>query len=387
MHPFDLYLPTRIIFGKGRITELPSAMHPYGKKVLLAYGGGSIKRSGLYDTVKTLLKDFEVFELGGIAPNPRISSVREGVKLCKDNGIDMILAVGGGSTIDCAKNIACGAKYDGDPWDLVIKPELVGEHIPLFDVLTLAATGSEYDAAAVITNEETNEKLTCWSNTFPVASICDPSYTCSVPASQTAAGAADILSHTFEQYLVKDGNMISDGFCETILRAVFANTPRAIENPNDEEARAQLMLASSFGCCGLLAMGRTPSPWVCHAIEHEVSAWHDITHGTGLAIITPHWMRYSLNADTAPRFAQYGINVWGLDAKADAMHNAEAAIARTEEFFRAIGIPPRLRDVGVDDTHFEEMADHIRSHWFGNLENAIRPVDRAGIIEILRSSL
>ena len=384
---YDLYLPTHLVFGKGRIAELGNLIKGYGKKVLLAYGGGSVKRIGLYDEAKKILADSgcDVVELGGIAPNPKIESVREGVALCKKEGVEFILSIGGGSVLDCAKAIALGANYDGDPWDLVKHPERVGKPLPVFDVITLAATGSEYDFGGVITNEETKEKLPV-NGCFPVASIMDPEYTFTVPANQTAAGVADIVSHTFEQYLVVEGNDVSDGFCETILKTVIKNAPICIKDPTNLEARSAMMLASSFGCCGLLAIGNMPSPWPCHAIEHEISAWHDITHGVGLAIITPHWMRYSLNEKTAPRFAQYAVNVWGMDPKGDVMELANAAIDKTAEFFASIGIPQRLSEVGVDDSHFEAMADHIPTCWWP-LSGALRPIDKAGVIEILRASL
>ena len=387
MEAFNLYLPTQLIFGKDRLGELKDMIAPYGKKVLLTYGGGSIKKIGLYDKVLEQLAGCEVFELSGIEPNPKIGSVRKGVEICKKESIDFIVAVGGGSVIDATKNIAAGAYYDGDPWDLVLDASKVKKAIPFFTVLTLAATGSEYDAGAVISNPETNEKMALMSpQVFPVASFCDPTLTFTVPAWHTAAGAADIMSHTFEQYLVAEGNIVTDGLCEAMLRTVIENTPKAIANPNDYDARSEIMLASSFGCCGLLAIGRTPSPWPCHGIEHEISAFTDITHGAGLAIITPHWMRYSLTEKTAPRFAQYGVRVWGLDPNAPAMETARKAIDKTAEFFSSIGIPAHLSDLGVTSEHFEEMADHVMSHWWP-LAGAIRPIDKAGVLEILNASL
>ena len=387
MEAFNLYLPTQLIFGKDRLGELKDKIAPYGKKVLLTYGGGSIKKIGLYDKVLEQLEGCEVFELAGIEPNPKIESVRKGVEICKKEGIDFIVAVGGGSVIDATKNIAAGAFYDGDPWDLVLDSSKIGRTVPFFVVLTLAATGSEYDGAGVISNPETNEKLFLGApNLFPVASFCDPTLTFTVPAWHTAAGAADIMSHTFEQYLVAEGNTVTDGLCEAMLRTVIENAPKAIANPSDYNARSELMLASSFGCCGLLAIGRTPSPWPCHGIEHEISAFTDITHGAGLAIITPRWMRYSLTEQTAPRFAQYGVRVWGLDPKVPAMETARKAIEKTAEFFVSIGIPAHLSDLGVTNEHFEEMADHLLSHWWP-LTGAIRPIDKAGVLEILNASL
>ena len=386
---YDLYMPTHLIFGKGRISELKDAVAGAGKKALITYGGGSVKRSGLFTRVKELLESAgcTVSEFGGVEPNPKITSVREGVSLCKDEGIDFVVAVGGGSVLDASKAICCGAMYPGDPWDLVLDAKKIKAYLPLFDVITLAATGSEYDRAGVISNEETKEKLTIWGN-FPVTSILDPEYTMTVPANQTAAGIADIMSHTFEQYIVRDGNMLSDGFCESMLRTVTHFGPIAVKDPTNYEARAEILAASSFGCCGLLALGRTPSPWPCHGMEHELSAWYDITHGVGLAILTPNWMRWCLETDptTVNRFAQYGVNVWKLNPRHDPMENAKDAIANTRKFFDSIGIPNTLGALGIDDTHFGEMADHIKVCW-GDLGKAFVPLDRDAIITVLRMSL
>ena len=386
---YDLYMPVHLVFGRGRIAELPKLIAGYGKKVLLTYGGGSVKRIGLYDKVKALLaaEGCTVFELSGIEPNPKIESVRAGVEICKKEGIDFILAIGGGSTLDCSKAIALGAKYDGDPWDLVIHRDRVKGHLPVFDVLTLAATGSDYDGGGVITNDATNEKRAV-GVCFPVASILDPEYTFTVPASQTAAGSADIISHTFEQYFVSEGAMLSDGFCESMLRTVMKYAPIAIKDPTNFEARGELLAASSFGCCRLLAVGREAGAWPCHGIEHELSAWYDITHGVGLAILTPNWMRWCLETDptTVTRFAQYGVNVWKLNPRHDPMENAKDAIANTRKFFDSIGIPNTLGALGIDDTHFGEMADHIQARW-GDLGKAFVPMDRDAILTVLRMSL
>lgn len=387
MQNFDLYLPTRIAFGRGRLAELKDTVASYGKKVLITYGGGSIKKNGVFDAVKAQLSGHEIFELSGIEPNPKMESVRAGVEICKREKIDFIVAVGGGSVIDATKAIAAGAYYDGDAWDLVLDHGKIGRTIPFFVVLTLSATGSEYDNSGVISNSATQEKMFLGAmNLFPQVSFCDPEFTYSVPARQTAAGACDILSHTFEQYFVAEGNEVTDSLCEAVIRTVIRATPVAIAEPENYEARSELMMASSFGCCGLLAMGRSPSPWPCHGIEHEISAFHDITHGVGLAIITPHWMRYSLNAKTAPRFAQYGERVWNLPHGSDPMATANLAIEKTEAFFRSIGIPAKLSDVGVTDEYFEAMADHVLTHWFP-MDIAFAPLDKAGILRILRASL
>lgn len=389
MQPYDLHIPSHIVFGKDRLDMLPEVISRFGKKVLLTYGGGSIKRMGLYDKVKNLLKDCTIYELSGIEPNPKIASVRAGVKICKEQKIDVVLAVGGGSVLDASKNICAGAVYDGDPWDLVLDASKVKAGTPMVSILTLSATGSEFNGSGVISNPDTNEKLPIFGNGILDAkvSFCDPQYTYTVPPIQTAAGAADILSHTFEQYFVIQGNILTDAFCEGAIKSVMHHTPIVLKDPNNYESRAELMMTSTMACCGLFGFARDISPWVCHAIEHEISAYTDITHGVGLAILTIPWMKYSLNEKTAPRFKQYGVNVFGLNPNDDAMTVANQAIQKTADFFKSIGLPAKLSDIGVTSEHFEAMADHVQSHWFADLKLAIRPVDKKGILEILNASL
>lgn len=389
MFPFSLYLPTRIYAGKDCISNLPDAVKGYGRNVLIAYGGGSVKRSGLLDRVKTLLSDYSITEFSGISPNPKLSTVKDGVSLCREKKIDFIVSLGGTSVLDCCKHIAAAIGYEGDPWDLVKDPSKIGDCAPIFAVMTMAATGSEFDGAGVTSNEDTHEKLLISSDRlFPVASFLDPVYTFTVPGFQTASGAADIISHVFEQYFVADGNTLTDGFCEAMLRTVVNNAPIAVKQPENFDARYQLMMASAFGCCGLLAMARTPSPWPCHAIEHELSAWYDVTHGAGLAIIIPHWMRYSLNENTVERFAKYGYNVFGIEKTSDVMTDAKKAIECTSEFFKNLGLPQTLSalDSRITAEHFAEMAEHVGHSWW-DLKNSFAPIDRDGIVTILKNAL
>ena len=316
MQNFDYMTPTRLIFGKESIVKLPEVMRPLGKRVLLTYGGGSIKKLGLYDRVKELLKDFDIVELSGIQPNPKYDpSVLEGVRLCKEHHIDVILAVGGGSVLDCSKAISTGACYDGDPWDLITYKVKAQKALPIVDILTLAATGSEYDCGSVISRTETNDKVGYMEPlTFPVCSILDPVYTFSVSKKQTAAGCADAMNHTIEQYFVADSTLLNDGFCESMLRSLMVNARKCLENPEDYTARAEMMLCCTYGCNGILSLGNSMSGWPCHGIEHALSAYYDITHGEGLAIITPRWMKHILSEKTIDRFVKYGINVFGIDA-------------------------------------------------------------------------
>ena len=387
MQNFDYMTPTRLIFGKESIVKLPEVMRPLGKRVLLTYGGGSIKRSGLYDCVKELLKEFEIFELSGIQPNPKYDpSVLDGVRICKEKQVDVILAVGGGSVLDCSKAIAAGAKYDGDPWDLITSKVKAQAALPVVDVLTLAATGSEYDPFGVISRTETNDKIGYGDPLlYPVCSILDPVYTFSVSKKQTAAGCADAMNHTIEQYFVADSTLLNDGFCESMLKSLMVNARKCIDNPEDYTARAEMMLCCTYGCNGILALGNSYSGWPCHGIEHALSAYYDITHGEGLAIITPRWMKHILSEKTIDRFVKYGVNVFGIDASLPKQEIAEKAIEATYRFFESIGIPMHLREVGIDESRIDEMAHHIAVN--EGLENAYAPLTELDIKEILLESL
>ena len=289
---FEYQTPTRLMFGRDAIKKLPAVMERFGKRVLLSYGGGSIKRTGLYAKVKELLPDYEITELSGIQPNPKYDpSVLDGVRLCKEKQIEVILAVGGGSVLDCSKAIAAGACYDGEPWDLISGKVKAKAALPIVDIITLAATGSEYDCGGVISRTETNDKIGYMDALlFPAVSILDPVYTFTVSRRQTAAGTADAMNHVMEQYFTGESTLLNDGFMEATLKSLMVNVRKAIENPEDYNARAELMLDCSYGCNGILSLGSSYSGWPCHGMEHALSAYYDITHGEGLAIITPRWM-------------------------------------------------------------------------------------------------
>jgi hypothetical protein len=387
MQNFDYQTPTRLIFGDGVVEKLPEVMSAFGKKILMTYGSGSIKKIGLYDKVKELLKDAEIYELPDIQPNPKYDpSVLDGVRICKENDIDVILAVGGGSVLDCSKAIAAGAKYDGDPWDLISYKAFAKEALPIVDILTLAATGSEYDCGGVISRTETNDKIGYMdSHLFPVCSILDPKYTFTVSKKQTAAGCADAMNHVMEQYFTEDTTLLNDGFCEAELKSLMVNAKACIDNPEDYRARAEMMLCCTYGCNGILALGNSPSGWPCHAIEHALSAYYDITHGEGLAIITPRWMKHILSDRTLPRFVKYGVNVFGIDSNLAPYNIANKAIDETYKFFESIGIPMHLRDVGIDESRISEMAHHIAVN--EGLENAYVPLDEEDLVKILTESL
>lgn len=386
MENFNFKAYTEMLFGKGQISKLPEVINRYGKNVLLAYGGGSIKKNGIYDNVKKLLKDCNIIELDKIEPNPKIETVRRGVDLCKENNIDVILAVGGGSTIDCAKVVAAGAFYDNDPWDLVTNPEKIDKVLPIVTILTLAATGSEMNGNAVISKMDTNEKLgTASVNMKPQVSILDPEYLYTLPSIQTAAGTADIMSHVFESYFKNtEGAFVQDKFSEGLLETCIKYCPIALKDPKNYEARANLMWASSMALNGLCGSGK-PGAWTCHPIEHELSAFYDITHGVGLAIVTPRWMRYILSEKTVDKFVDYAVNVWKLEKKDDKFALANEAIDLTEKFFKDCGIPMTLKEVNIDETHFDEMAKGAVEH--GSLAYAYVPLNEDDVKKILEMCL
>ena len=357
MNDFNFHVPTDIRFGRGSIACLSGELRKYGRRILLVYGGGSIKRTGLYDTVSELLREFEIFELSGIEPNPKLSSVRSGAKICKDNKIDMVLAVGGGSCIDASKHIAAAACYEGDPWDLVLDRSKVKNALPIAVVLTICATGSEMNPGAVISNEDTHEKLEL--NTpllYPAISICDPTYLYTLPASQTAAGAVDILSHVMEQYFQpNDGAYITDTISEAVMKTVIKYAPIAMESPDDYEARSNLMWASTIALNHLLTAGKGGA-WSVHPIEHVVSAYYDITHAVGLAILTPVWMRYVLDDTNKARFARFAREVWDVREDGD-MEAAQKGIECIIAFNKGLGMPSSFSEIGITSDLFNKMAE------------------------------
>lgn len=389
MQNFYHNIPTKLYFGKGQICHLKESLDAYGKNVLLVYGGGSLKKTGLYDEIMAILNEggFHVTECAGVEPNPRIETVQRGVNLCKDNHIDVVLAVGGGSTIDCSKAIAGGVYYEGDLWDMIREYKTIGvTALPLVDILTVSATGSEFDGVAVISNPKTKEKLAGRFN-YPDVSICDPTYTYTVSAYQTAAGSIDIMSHIMEGYFAQTADSdLSEGIAESILKSVIKNMPIALEDPQNYSARANLMANASIACSKIPEYGKEDTGWPCHGMEHELSAYYDVTHGVGLAILTPRWMRYILKKDPscAWRFAKFAKNIWGLEAD-DEMKLAEAGIDALESFFRRSGIPMSLTELGISDEHFEEMAAHASGS--GRFKKSFVPIGPEDVVEIFKACM
>ncbi|WP_096156828.1 MULTISPECIES: iron-containing alcohol dehydrogenase [Bacillus] len=387
MENFTFYNPTKLIFGKGQLETLPDELSNYGKNVLLVYGGGSIKKSGLYNQVIDQLHKAgaQVTELAGVEPNPRVSTARKGVKLCRENSIDFILAVGGGSVIDCTKAIAAGAKYDGDVWDIVLRNHIATEALPFGTVLTLAATGSEMNSGSVITNWETKEKYG-WGSpvTFPQFSILDPTNTFTVPKDHTVYGIVDMMSHVFEQYFNTGTNTpLQDRMCESVLQTVMETAPKLLEDLTNYEHRETILYNGTIALNGMLQMGYR-GDWASHGIEHAVSAIYDIPHAGGLAILFPNWMKHVIDTNV-PKFKQLAIRVFGVDEKGrDDREVALEGIEKLREFWNSLGAPSRLAEYEIDDKHIDEMVEHALAR--GPIGN-FKPLAKEDVKAILQASL
>ncbi|KUO94736.1 iron-containing alcohol dehydrogenase [Ferroacidibacillus organovorans] len=388
MNAFTFYNPTQLFYGRDQLEKnLLSQVRTYGERVLLVYGGGSIKSFGLYDRVMKLLKDggVTVFELAGIEPNPRLTTVKKGIALCREHDVQLVLAVGGGSVLDASKAIAGGALYDGDVWDFYSTRKRPERALPLGTILTLAATGSEMNSGGVITNWETNEKIGSSSvHTFPKFSFCDPTNTFTVSREQTVYGIVDMFSHVLEQYFSHTPNTaLQERLCESVMATIIEYAPRVLESPQDYTARETIMYCGTMALNGMIAMGML-GDWATHGIEHEVSAYYDIPHGGGLAIIFPNWMNHVLSEGTA-RFAQLGTRVFGIDPYGkDERAVALEAIAAVRSFFDSIGAPKRLADYDIPDEHLEKMAAHaVRMGTLGNYKK----LSESDVLAILKASL
>lgn len=360
MNNFIYDVPTKVYFGENAVSNLHTELKNYGKKVLLCYGGGSIKKSGLYDTIidEITKAGSEVFELSGIEPNPRIDSVREGVKICKEQNIDVLLAVGGGSTLDATKWIAAGAKVEHDAWDFFSQWADVDDALPVLTVLTLSATGSEMNCGGVISNPETKDKIGRLARPLlPKASFLDPTLTYSVSKYQTACGCADIISHILEVYFAPKTDMyMLDCVMEGLLKTVIKYGEVAINDPCNYEARANLMWASTWAINTFVKAGKAHE-WSCHPLEHELSAIYDITHGLGLAILTPRFLSYCLNEENVDKYVQFGINVFDIDRNLPKMEIAKLSIEKLSDFFfNTLGLQSSFTQVGINSEHFKIMA-------------------------------
>lgn len=345
MQNFTFVNPTRIIFGKAVVAKLGPEAAAAGKKALFVYGGGSIKKNGVYDALTGALKanGVEIVEHPGVKPNPVLSHVRAGVEKARANGCDLVVAAGGGSVIDEAKAIAAGAKFKGDVWDFFCGKAEVREALPLFTALTLPATGSEMNAGCVVTNEETKQKYSAHgAPLFPRVSALDPETTLTLPRAQVANGAVDALAHIIEGYFTtRDADAeITDETVHALARAIIASTRRILKDPSDYNARASMMWSATLALNGLAVCGYGGMSFINHAIEHSLSAIYDIAHGAGLAIVMPAWFRHHLETAGPARLEKFGSAVFGAKT-------AKGTIMEFEEFFRQAGAPVRLGEAGI----------------------------------------
>jgi alcohol dehydrogenase YqhD (iron-dependent ADH family) len=386
---FDFGNPTRIIFGKGTLEKLGSLIREYGgARVLFHFGGGSIKANGIYDGVKKSLAGagLAVTELGGVRPNPRLSLVREGIGICRDKQIDFVLAVGGGSVIDSAKAIGAGVPYQGDVWDFYTGKAEPKATLPVATVLTIPAAGSESSQSSVVTNEEGPFKRSMDVKViYPVFSILDPELTFSLPPYQTGCGISDMLVHVIERYCTREPNVdLTDRLCEAVMKTIINNAPRVLANPRDYDARAEIMLAGSVAHNDSLDVGRI-GDWASHMIEHELSAFNDVAHGAGLAVLVPNWMKYVYKRDL-PRFVQFAVRVFNVEEN---FHRPEETalrgIAALRNFFNSLGMPATLGDIGVGEKDFRAIAEKVKKFDPGKgTTGHFYPLTADDIVEILK---
>jgi len=380
---------TEIIFGKDTLKEVSKLTKRFGSKVLLHYGGGSIIRNKIYDKIINSFKENKIdyLELGGVVPNPKLGLVKEGIKLCREENVDFILAVGGGSVIDSAKAIALGFYYDGDVWDFYSKGIIPKKVLPIGVVLTIPASGSESSTATVITNEDGDFKRGYGDISIrPKFAILNPEFTFTLPNYQTACGAVDIIGHVIERYFTNTTNVeLTDRLCEGIMRTVINNAPIVIKDNNNYASRAEIMWAGSLAHNNLVGTGREQD-WASHGLEMELSAIYDIAHGAGLAIIYPAWMRYVYKHDLE-RFALFANKVFDIEVnKNNLEETALKGIDALENFYKVIKMPTRLHEVNIDNTHFEEMADKLLSSGNKTIGNFVK-LNKEDMINIYNLAL
>lgn len=390
MNNFIYEIPTKVYFGENQLQgNLSEEIKKYGNKVLLVYGGGSIKKIGLYEEIIKELQNSNIqfYEFSGIEPNPRHTSINKAIKICKENDIDLILAIGGGSVIDSSKLISVGKYYNGDSWDFVMGKVKIEKAMPIVTVLTLSATGSEMNGTAVISNMETNYKKSIKSPlVIPKVSFLDPTITYSVNKYQTACGSFDILSHIMETYFSRNkGLYMLDTVMEGLMKTVIKYSKLAYNEPQNYEARANLMWSSSWAINGFIRMDKQPNIWICHLLEHQLSAFYDITHGLGLAILTPKYLRYALNENTVDKYYSFGVNVWNINSSLPKMEVARKSIECLENLlYKDLELTNNLSDLNINDEYFEEMANRICSN---GIVKGFIDLDKQDIINIFKECL
>lgn len=362
MNNFIFQNPTKVLFGRKMYLHIAEEIANRGiKKVLIHYGKNSIKKYGLFDEITTLLKNSGIsfVEFGGIKANPVLTLVEEGIRICKSEKIEAILAIGGGSVIDSAKAIARGYYYDGNIWDLFEKKTSSLKALPIFTILTISATGSEMNANSVVTNELENKKwpMSGSLESYPIVSVIDPELQKTLPVEQTIYGAVDTLAHVFEFYFDGTvGNDLTDEFCEAIIRTTMKHIKILITDPDNYESRAQLAWCATNALNNILACGRNGGEWSTHGIEHSVSAFYDIAHGAGLSILFPAWMKYTYKNNLS-QFERFAIKIFGLDVTNNE-NSIEIAIDKLKQFLKEIGAPVSLKDVGIREDDLMPMAEN-----------------------------
>lgn len=380
MNNFTFHNPTRLIFGKGTIKELTTAI-PACHRIMVTFGGGSVKQNGVYNQVIKALEGRDFIEFWGIEPNPTIETLRKAIALGKENKVDFLLAVGGGSVLDGTKLISAGLNYDGDAWDIVLKGAFF-QTVPMGTVLTLPATGSEMNSGAVISRKETNEKYPFYSN-YPVFSILDPETTFTLPDHQIACGIADTFVHVMEQYMTTpDQSRLMDRWAEGILSTLVEIAPEIRENKNNYQRMADFMLAATMGLNGFIAMGVTQD-WATHMIGHELTALHGLTHGATLAIVFPGTLRV-MRRQKQDKIIQYGERIWGITS-GTIDERIDRTIQKTESFFRSLGLSTRLSEVNIGSETIQEIERRFieRHVAFGENQN----IDAKTVRAILESAL
>lgn len=366
MNNFTFYSPTEFVFGKGTEMQTGELVRKYGaSKVLIVYGGGSVVRSGLLEHVRQTLAQTGIpcLELGGVQPNPIDTKVYEGIDLCRREGVDFVLAVGGGSVIDTAKAIAAGVPYEGDFWDFYIQKATVSSALKVAVVLTIPAAGSEGSGNSVITKVSTLQKMSLRAPELlrPRFSIMNPELTFTLPPYQTAAGIVDMMAHIMERYFTNTADTeIADRLCEGTLKAIITEAPRVMADPKDYGARANIMWSGMIAHNGTCGVGNEED-WASHFMEHEISALYDVTHGAGLAVIFPAWLTW-MASHHVEKVAQYAARVWDVPVSEDLKAMALEGVARLKSFFTSIGMPVNFAQLGVEHPDIELLVGHLHAN-------------------------
>ena len=392
MENFNYYTPTKVVFGRGTEEQVGELVRQQEcKKVLVHYGSGSVKRSGLLDRICGSLDaaGIDYISLGGVVPNPRLSLVYEGIRICKEENVDFILAVGGGSVIDSAKAIGYGVANEGDVWDFYEKKRQAKACLPIGVVLTISAAGSEMSDSSVITNEDGWLKRGYSSDLGRAGfAVMNPELTMTLPKYQTASGCTDIMMHTMERYFNQAENMeLTDGISEHLIRTVMKNAQILMEHPDDYNARAEVMWAGSLSHNGLTGCGTDGGDWASHQLEHELGGMFDVAHGAGLAAVWGSWARYVVDA-RPERFAQFAVNVMGVEKGTDEMETALRGIEAMEDFYRSVEMPVSIRELGVDptDEQLHELAEKC-SHFRKRTIGCVKKLDVDDMYRIYKNAL